>query len=184
MKKTMLTYKTLDRFEAEYITENYTGAELESIELAAYVANMNRSSHAEWTESDIFTDFLRVLKIHKITVNKKEDKIMLKDGDKITVHFINHWMHKIPTEEKVGTTGMIFEVKTVNNKIGFDGNINKSPYTCRGELFTPFAAYSWCVIFRNEKTGRLYRYSSMQNDLEEVTNLKDGYIDKIAWLAA
>ena len=70
MKKTMLTYKTLDRFEAEYITENYTGAELESIELAAYVANMNRSSHPEWTESDIFTDFLRVLKIDKITVNK------------------------------------------------------------------------------------------------------------------
>jgi len=107
---------------------------------------------------------------------------MLKDGDKITVHFINHWMHKKPTEEKVNTTGIIFEVKTKNNKLGFDGNITKSPYTCKGDIFTPFQAYAWSVIFRNESTKELYRYSEMIKGLENVTGLKDGYINNIEWL--
>jgi hypothetical protein len=71
MKKTMLTYKTLDRFEAECITENYTEAEIEAVEHAAYVANMNTCAHPEWTEADIFNDFMRVLSIHKITTTPK-----------------------------------------------------------------------------------------------------------------
>lgn len=71
MKKTMLTYKTLDRFESENITENYTAQELERVEFAAYVANMNACAHAEWTEADIYADFLRVLDIDKITVTPK-----------------------------------------------------------------------------------------------------------------
>ena len=72
IKKTMLTYKTINRFEAEYITDQYTTSEIEAIELAAYTANMNECTHPEWKEDDIFNDFLRVLKIHKIAVIKKE----------------------------------------------------------------------------------------------------------------
>lgn len=72
MKKTMLTYRTLDRFEAEYTTEAYTEKELEKIDDAAYVANMNTCAHLEWTETDIFNDFLRVLTIHKIRVSPKK----------------------------------------------------------------------------------------------------------------
>lgn len=68
MTKTMLTYKTLDRFESEYKTAGYTGAQLEEIERAAYVANMNRNAHEDWTDADVFADFLRVLAIHKIDV--------------------------------------------------------------------------------------------------------------------
>lgn len=66
MKKTMLTYKTLGRFEAEYKTEQYTKAQIEAIELAAYIANMNRSAHRDWTDNDIFADFLRILDIDHI----------------------------------------------------------------------------------------------------------------------
>lgn len=69
MKKTMLTSRTLDRFEAEYITDTYTEKELERVEFAAYVANMNR--RADWTEDDVFADFLRVLGIDHITVTPK-----------------------------------------------------------------------------------------------------------------
>ena len=61
MKKTMLTYRTLDRFEREYETAHYTAAEIETIELCAYVANMNQCNHPEWTDADIFADFLRCL---------------------------------------------------------------------------------------------------------------------------
>lgn len=109
---------------------------------------------------------------------------MLKDGDKITIHFINHWMHEIPTEDTPKAyAGKVFEVKTVNGKQGIDGNIHKSPAIYNGEAFTPFAAYAWAVIFRDEETGRLYRHSSITNALEDVTGLEDGYIDKIVWIA-
>lgn len=69
MKKTMLTYKTLDRFEAENdVLSLYTNEQIEQIEYCAYVANMNRCAHPDWTDDDVYNDFLRVLKIHKITV--------------------------------------------------------------------------------------------------------------------
>lgn len=61
MKKTMLTYKTLDRFEREYETAQYNADEIETIEHCAYVANMNQCNHPEWNENDIFADFLRCL---------------------------------------------------------------------------------------------------------------------------
>ena len=71
MKKSMLTYRTLDRFERDYKTEHYTEEQIAKIELAAYVANMNTVAHPEWNERNIFKDFLRVLKIHKIDLIKK-----------------------------------------------------------------------------------------------------------------
>ena len=72
MKKTMLTYRTLDRFERDYKTEQYTEEQIAKIELAAYVANMNTITHPEWNERNIFEDFLRVLKIDKIDLMKKQ----------------------------------------------------------------------------------------------------------------
>ena len=72
MNKTMLTYRTLDQFERDYKTEHYTSQQIAKIELAAYVANMNKASHPEWSEKNIFDDFLRVLKIDKIDLMKKQ----------------------------------------------------------------------------------------------------------------
>ena len=70
MKKTMLTYRTLDRFEAECKVSHYDAEQIEKIELAAYVANMNQCAHPEWTDADIYKDFFRVLDIHKVEVVK------------------------------------------------------------------------------------------------------------------
>lgn len=72
MKITMLTWKTIERFEAEYRTDQYTEEQIKSIELAAYIANMNKNGHPEWTKDDIFKDFIRVLRIDKIKVQSKE----------------------------------------------------------------------------------------------------------------
>ena len=72
MNKTMLTYKTLDRFEREYKTEHDTHEQIETIEHAAYVANMNQCNNLDWTEADIFADFIRVLGIHKIETKPAE----------------------------------------------------------------------------------------------------------------
>lgn len=93
---------------------------------------------------------------------------MLKDGSKITVHFINHWTCKTPTEIKTDNTGKIYEVKTINGKQGIDGNERKSPTTCNGEIFTPFTVYSHSVIFKDVKTGNTYRMNSCTNTLEET----------------
>lgn len=66
MKKSMLTADTLDRFEEEFETEHYTEDKLRRIEYSAYVANMNKCAHPDWSAEDIFADFLRVLGIEKI----------------------------------------------------------------------------------------------------------------------
>lgn len=90
MKKTMLTYKTLDRFEREYKTEHYTPEQIETIEHAAYVANMNQCNNPDWTESDIFADFIRVLGVHKIetetaeadeTENNEQEETKMKNAE-------------------------------------------------------------------------------------------------------
>lgn len=72
MKKSMLTCDTLDRFEREYKTEQYTPEQVEMIEHAAYVANMNQCNNPDWTETDIFADFIRVLGVHKIETETAE----------------------------------------------------------------------------------------------------------------
>lgn len=79
MKKTMLTYETLDRFEKEYEMSIYNENDIIRIEYAAYVANMNKNAHMEWTEADIFNDFLRVLDIDKIKYEKREAEAMTKE---------------------------------------------------------------------------------------------------------
>jgi len=69
MKKTMLTFDTLTQFEKEYKTDMYTEEELAAVEHSAYVANMNRCSHPEWTQADVYNDFIRVLSIHHVELH-------------------------------------------------------------------------------------------------------------------
>ena len=92
---------------------------------------------------------------------------------------MNHWNYPVTTEVKTGNTGKVYEVKKVNGKLGIDGNENKSPYTCRGEVFTPFQAYAHSVIFKDTETGSLYRYSEIEKGLEEVPKEE---AEKIKWL--
>lgn len=72
MKKTMLTSKTLDRFERETNVDLYTPTEIQAIELAAYVANMTAGNHPEWDENNIYNEFVRVLAIDKIEIKKAD----------------------------------------------------------------------------------------------------------------
>ena len=60
MKMTALALETLTRFENEYKTSQYTEEQTETIEHAAYVANMNKCAHPGWTQEDIFADFLLI----------------------------------------------------------------------------------------------------------------------------
>lgn len=97
---------------------------------------------------------------------------MLKENDKITVHLINT-MCSTPTEIKTENAGEIYTIEKVNGKLGFYWN---------DEEFSQFKCYSWNVIFKNINDKKMYRYSEIKQGLEDVTNLQDGFIDKIKWL--
>ena len=65
----ILTRRSVRNFDPERLPSE---EQIAKIELAAYVANMNSVSHPEWNEKNIFDDFLRVLKIDKIDLMKKQ----------------------------------------------------------------------------------------------------------------
>lgn len=133
MKKTMLTYKTLDRFEREYKTEHYTPEQIETIEHAAYVANMNQCNNPEWTEADIFADFIRVLGVHKIetetktetTTNEEEKKMEVRHNEYADLPYtefrkkFHHTLKRYPGMECTYNPHYAYEVTTTKYyKIG------------------------------------------------------------------
>lgn len=118
MKKTMLTYKTLDRFEAEYKTEQYTEAQIDTIEMAAYIANMNQSAHRDWTVDDIFADFLRILDIDRIETvpaEKEDEKAPNRTAEEITADIIDFFQ----ANEDIFTDA-IEELDSYNGYLGDD----------------------------------------------------------------
>lgn len=91
----------------------------------------------------------------------------MKTGDKIKVHFYD-WNYRDHREVKTDISDKIFTVHEKNGKLGFDGNIKKSPYTCKGEVFTPFEAYAQTVVFENVETGEKYRFDNMKNKIIQI----------------
>lgn len=94
---------------------------------------------------------------------------MLKENSKVKVYICNNQTFpKIEDAVKTRNSDQIFVVTRKNGKLGIDYNTSRSPYTCRGEIFTPFETFSWNVIFENVETGKQYHYSSIVGDLEEI----------------
>lgn len=77
MKKTALTYDTLTTFEKRYVINLYNSRHIERIEHAAYCANMNRNAHENWTDEDVFSDFLRILDVDGIRLHRKRTGVTL-----------------------------------------------------------------------------------------------------------
>lgn len=59
MQKTMLTYRTLDRFEKEYCVDLFDEAQIKEIERVAYAVNMGRGND---TDEYIYSRFIDCLK--------------------------------------------------------------------------------------------------------------------------
>lgn len=94
---------------------------------------------------------------------------MLQENSKVKVHFCDH--RKFPSFEGETITrhhGKIFEVKRKNGKLGIDYNTERSPYTCKGDIFTPFYTFALDVVFEDVETGKLYHYSNIAENIEEV----------------
>ena len=90
-------------------------------------------------------------------------------GSKVKVHMYDLTRPpEKPEEIKTKHYGEIFEVKEQNGKLGIDWNTERSPYTCHGEVFTPFDTFASSVVFEDIDTGKTYSQSNITNTLEEA----------------
>lgn len=93
----------------------------------------------------------------------------LSKGSKVKVHMYDLTRPpEKPEEIKTKHYGETFEVKEQNGKLGIDWNIERSPYTCNGEVFTPFDTFASSVVFEDIETGKTYSHSNITNTLEET----------------
>lgn len=90
---------------------------------------------------------------------------MLKENSKVKVHFYN-WFGK-HEEIKTDNTDKIFTVYKKGGKLGIDWNTNRSPYTCNGDIFTPFNTFAQCVIFEDIDNGKQYYFDNITNNLKD-----------------
>ena len=97
------------------------------------------------------------------------DRQGLCKGSKVKVHMYDLTRPpEKPEEIKTKHYGETFEVKEQNGKLGIDWNIERSPYTCDGEVFTPFDIFASSVVFEDIETGKTYSHSNITNTLEET----------------
>ena len=88
----------------------------------------------------------------------------MKTNDMIKVHLYDTSNREIKTRNYDKT----FCVYEKNGKLGIDWNTERSPYTCKGDMFTPFETISQSVIFENVETGELFHFSNIENAVVNV----------------
>lgn len=88
---------------------------------------------------------------------------MLKEKSRVTVHF-----HNSGKEFETQQSGIIYEVKKQGGKIGIDFNTERSPYTCHGDIFTPFETFAQSVIFEDVDTKKKYHFDNIAKDIKEI----------------
>ena len=91
---------------------------------------------------------------------------MLKANDKIKVHLYDTSNREIHTRH----INTVFTVYEKAGKLGIDWNTERSPYTCRGDIFTPFYTFASNVIFEDVETGENYHFSNIENDIVMICN--------------
>ena len=88
----------------------------------------------------------------------------MKIGDKIIVRMYGSSRMEIKTRSH----GQVFTVKEQGGKLGIDWNTERSPYLCRGDIFTPFSSFSGTsVTFEDVTNGDKYHYSAITEDIEK-----------------
>lgn len=85
------------------------------------------------------------------------------DIKKVKVH-----MYSDNREVKTKKFNEIFDVYEKGGKYGIDWNTERSPYTCRGDVFTPFETFAPSVIFEDVESGKFYHYNNFTNSIVEV----------------
>ncbi len=88
---------------------------------------------------------------------------MLKENSKIKVHLFDTSNKEIKTRN----FDKVFTVYKKSGKLGIDWNTNRSPYTCNGDIFTPFHTFATTVIFEDIENGKQYYFDNITNGLKE-----------------
>ena len=98
---------------------------------------------------------------------------MIKANDKIKVHLYGCDNKEIKTRKY----DEVFTVYEQNGKLGIDWNTERSPYTCKGEVFNPFETFASTIIFEDVENGNLYRWDNITNGIIqlEALTIKDAY---------
>ena len=99
---------------------------------------------------------------------------MLKEKDMIKVHLYDASNREIKTRNY----NKVFEVFDKNGKLGIDWNTERSPYICRGEIFTPFEVFAPSVTFENIETNESYYFSNIKNELEKISQPKRSALER------
>lgn len=88
----------------------------------------------------------------------------MKANDMIKVHLYDTSNREIKTRnyEKV------FKVYEKEGKLGIDWNTERCPYSCKGDVFTPFETFAQSVIFENLETGELFHFSNIEKAVVKV----------------
>lgn len=89
----------------------------------------------------------------------------MKVNNMIKVHMYDDTNNK---EIETRNFDKIFKVYEKYGKLGIDWNTEKNPYTCKGEVFTPFETFASTVIFENVETEELYHFSNIENAVVKV----------------
>lgn len=87
---------------------------------------------------------------------------MLKEKSKIKLHLYSGGNEIITRNHN-----KIFEVYKKGEKLGIDWNTERSPYTCKGDIFTPFETFAQTVNFEDVESGKIYYFSNITNQLEQ-----------------
>ena len=88
----------------------------------------------------------------------------MKENTMIKVHLYDTSNKEIKTRN----FDKVFKVYKKNGKLGIDWNTEKSPYTCKGEVFTPFYTFSHSVIFEDIATGEKYHFDNIKNEVVKI----------------
>jgi len=88
----------------------------------------------------------------------------MKANDMIKVHLYDTSNREIKTR----IYNKVFRVYKKNGKLGIDYNTERSPYTCKGDVFTPFETFAQSVIFENIETGEFFHFSNIENAVVSV----------------
>ena len=88
----------------------------------------------------------------------------MKTNDTIKVHLYDSSNREIRTRNYDKT----FCVYKKNGKLGIDWNTEKSPYTCKGDVFAPFETFAQSVIFENVETKELFHFSNIENAVVRI----------------
>ena len=88
----------------------------------------------------------------------------MKTNDIIKVHLYDSSNREIRTRNYDKT----FRVYEKSGKLGIDWNTEKSPYTCNGDVFTPFETFAQSAIFENIETGEFFHFSNIENAVVSV----------------